>query len=99
MAAWIGLPPRQFSSGDNSRMGGISKRGDTTLRKLFIHGARSVVNTCEGKDDKLNLWVQELLKTKHYNIVVVAVANKLARIAWAILAKKEAFDVDKLIVS
>lgn len=58
MAAWIGVTPKQHASGDNSRMGGISKRGNQTLRRQLIHGARSVVYNCQGKEDPLNVWVQ-----------------------------------------
>lgn len=89
MAAWIGVTPKQHASGDKSTMRGISRRGNQVLRKQLIHGARSVLRWCEGKDDPLSLWVQKLLKTKHKNRVVVALANKLARIVWAVLAKNE----------
>ena len=85
MAAWIGLTPQQHASGDTSRMRGISKRGNNTLRRQLIHGARSVLRHCEAKDDPLNLWLKTLIKTKHKNKVVVALANKLTRIAWAVL--------------
>jgi len=94
MAAWIGLTPKQHASGDKSKMMGISRRGNQALRKQLIHGARSVVRWCEGKDDPLSLWLQKLLKTKHKNRVVVALANKLARIAWAILAKNENYKLN-----
>lgn len=57
MAAWVGVTPKQNASGDSSRMGGISKKSHQTLRRELIHGARSVVYNCEGKDDPLNLWV------------------------------------------
>lgn len=86
MAAWIGITPKQYASGDTSRIGKISKRGNHTLRKQLIHGARAVVRWCEGKDDALSLWLQHLLKTKHKCKVIVALANKLARIAWAVLS-------------
>ena len=92
MASWIGLTPKQHASGDQSRMGSISKRGNHSLRKRLIHGARAVVRWCEGKDDALSLWLQNLLKTKHKNKVVVALANKIARIAWAVLNKKEEYN-------
>ena len=92
MAAWSGLTPKQHASGDSSRMGGISKRGNQSLRRQVIHGARSVVRHCEGKDDELSLWLKNLLKTKHKNKVTVALANKIVRMAWAILYKKEAYN-------
>jgi transposase len=89
MAAWIGITPKQHASGEQSRMGGISKRGNQALRKQLIHGARAVVRWCEDKDDELSLWLQKLLKTKPTAKVVVALANKIARIAWAVISKKQ----------
>jgi transposase len=86
MAAWIGLTPRQHASGEKSRMMGISKRGDRNLRKMLIHGARTVLNWCESKTDKLSLWLKALSSRAHPCKVIVALANKLARIAWAVLA-------------
>ena len=92
MAAWSGLTPKQHASGDLSRMGGISKRGNQTLRRQVIHGARSVVRWCDGKDDALSVWLNNLLKTKHKNKVIVALANKIVRMAWAILYKKQVYN-------
>jgi transposase len=86
MAAWIGLTPRQHGSGEMNRMLGISKRGDRTLRKMLIHGARTVLNWCGSKTDKLSLWLKALSSRAHPCKVIVALANKLARIAWAVLA-------------
>lgn len=97
MAAWVGVTPKQNASGDNSRMGGISKRGHQTLRRQLIHGARSVVYNCQGKDDPLNLWVQKLLQTKSKNTVGVAVANKLARVAWAVLRTAKPYQAELLL--
>ncbi len=91
MAAWIGLTPRLYASGDTSRMGGMSKRGNQALRRLLIHGARSVVNWSEKKTDGLSLWIQALKKRMPHCKVVVAVANKLARMIWAVLSKEEAY--------
>ena len=96
MAAWIGLKPRLYASGDSSRMGGMSKRGNQALRRLLIHGARSVVNWSENKTDALSLWIQTLLKRMHYCKVVVAVANKIARMIWAVLAKGEHYRAPEL---
>lgn len=93
MAAWMGLTPKQHASGEKSKMKGISKRGDRTLRKMLIHGARAVLNWCEGKNDKLSLWLQSLKKRAHPCKVIVALANKLARIAWAVLAKKQVYQL------
>jgi transposase len=86
MAAWLGLVPRQFSTGGKPRLGGISKRGDTYLRTLLIHGGRAVVRTSAGKSDRLSQWAQTLKARKGAQIAAVAVANKNARIIWAILS-------------
>lgn len=85
LAAWIGLTPRQYASGEKSRHSGITKRGDRTLRRLLIHGARTVLNWCDKKTDKLSLWLKALNTRAHPCKVIVALANKLARIVWAIL--------------
>jgi transposase len=99
MSAWVGLTPKQHASGDVSRMGGISKRGNRTLRRQFIHGARAVIRWCEDKDDALSVWLQKLLKTKPVCKVIVALANKLARIAWAVMAKGQEYNAKALIVA
>lgn len=91
MAAWMGLTPSQHASGDKNIMGGISKRGNSQLRKLFINGARSVMNWCEKKNDKLSLWIKNLLLRMHPCKAIVAVANKLVRIAWAVLVKQKPY--------
>ena len=85
LAAWMGLTPRQYASGDQTRMGGITKRGDKVLRKTLIHGARTVLNWCDRKDDALSLWLQSLKNKLHRKKLVVALANKMARIIWAVL--------------
>ena len=91
MSVWIWLTPLQYSSGENSRMGGMSKRGNRTLRKLLIDGARSVITAVENKTDPLSIWIQTLLTRRPWAKVVVALANKLARMAWAVLAKQEQY--------
>ncbi len=91
MSSWIGLTPLQHASGDTNRMGGISKRGNRTLRKLLIDGARSVITWVENKTDRLSVWIQSLLSRRPWAKVVVAVANKIARMAWAVLANKETY--------
>jgi transposase len=96
MAAWIGLTPRQHASGEKSRMMGISKRGDRTLRKLLIHGARAVLNWCGPKTDKLSLWLKSLSSRAHSCKVIVALANKLARIAWAVLASGKPYQAQAI---
>lgn len=96
LAAWIGLTPKLYASGDSSRMGGMSKRGNRTLRRLLIHGARSVVNWSAKKTDALSLWIRALSGRMHYCKVVVAVANKIARMVWAVLAKGEHYRAPEL---
>ena len=83
-AAWVGLVPRQTGTGGRVRQLGISKRGDAYLRTLLMHGARSIV-----RSDRATRWpwLSELLKRRPYSVVVAAVANKLARTIWAVLAK------------
>jgi transposase len=85
MSAAFGLTPRQHSSGGKERLLGISKRGDTYLRVLLIHGARSVIRTSKDKDDRLSQWVTRLAARSHPNVAVVAMANKTTRMAWAML--------------
>ena len=85
-SAWLGLVPKQRSSGGKQVLLGISKRGDKYLRKLLVHGARAVVRTSEGKKDKQSRWVNDKRTTRGYNRASVAVANKNARIAWALIA-------------
>ena len=80
-AASIGLTPRQHSTGGRARLLGITKRGDPYLRKLLVHGARSVLYRAKGRDDALSRWVNSLASRKHANVVAVALANKTARIA------------------
>ncbi|WP_456405772.1 IS110 family RNA-guided transposase [Thiolapillus sp.] len=84
-AAWLGLVPRQHSSGDRHVMMNITKRGDQHLRTLLVHGARAVVRTASNKQDTFNQWVNQLKERRGYNKATVAVANKNARIIWAVL--------------
>jgi len=94
MGAAIGVTPRQHSSGDRDRMLGISKRGDVYLRTLMIHGARSVVATAKHKDDRLSRWVTNIATKRHPNVAAVALANKTARMAWAMLRNETNYDPD-----
>ena len=91
MSAWLGLVPKQHSSGNKIRLSGISKRGDCYVRKLLIHGTRSVVNNCERKQDKRSIWIADKKKRRGYNKASVALANKNVRIIWAIMAKGECY--------
>jgi transposase len=90
-AAWLGLVPRQHSTGGKPLLLGISKRGDRYLRKLLIHGARSVVRTVEGKQDGRSRWLQGLIVRRGKNRAGVAQANKTARVAWGLLAQGERY--------
>lgn len=89
LAAWLGLVPRQHSSGDKQWLGGISKRGNTYLRTLLIHGGRSLLRHCGGKTDQRSRWLVALMERAGNARASVAQANKMARMAWAILAKGE----------
>ncbi len=94
MAAAIGITPKQHSSGDKHRLLGISKRGDVYLRTLMIHGARAVVARAAHKDDRLSRWVTNIANKKHPNVAAVALANKTARMAWAMLRNETDYDPD-----
>ena len=93
MAAWLGLTPRQHSSGGKNRLGKISKRGDTYVRTLLIHGARAALNAAKNKEDGRSRWVMGLVTRRNKNIATVALANKNARIAWSILSRGESYRV------
>jgi transposase len=91
LAAWLGLTPRQQSSGGKDRLLGISKRGDSYLRTLLIQGAKSVIKVVGNKTDPRSLWLQNLCTRKHKNTAAVALANKNARIAWALLSNDTSY--------
>jgi transposase len=86
-AASVGLVPRQYSTGGKPTLLGISKRGDKNLRRLLVQGARTIMQRVDKRTDTLGVWVRSLLTRRHSNVVACALANKLARIAWAILAR------------
>lgn len=94
-AASLGLTPRQHSTGGKDRLLGISKRGDSYMRKLLVHGARSVIRHAQNKVDTLSHWTNELKRRKHVNIAAVALANKTARIAWAIITSNSRYDENR----
>lgn len=94
LAAWLGLVPRQYSTGGKPRLGRISKQGDSYLRTLLIHGARAVVSTCKDKEDKLSLWIKSLLARVGFAKTTVALAAKNARIAWALLTRETEFKTE-----
>jgi transposase len=91
LAAWLGLVPRQHSSGDRRIMMGISKRGSQHLRTLLVHGARAVVRTAVRKTDPRSIWVNDLRERRGHNRATVAVANKNARVIWAVLRTGEPY--------
>ena len=94
MAAWLGLVPRQNSSGGRERLLGISKRGDVYLRTLLIHGARSFLLSVKRRGQEGEGWLGRLLQRRSFNVAVVAMANKNARIAWALLAHGRQYQKD-----
>lgn len=91
MACWLGLVPRQHSSGGKNVLLGISKRGNTYLRTLMANGGRSVIvaNRLKREPDP---WLSKMLERRHYNVATIAMANRNARIAWALLTKKQTYD-------
>jgi transposase len=93
LAAWLGLVPRQHSTGGKTNLLGISKRGDTYLRTLLIHGARAVIRHAERKLDAQG-WLHNLIGRRNKNVAAVALANKNARIVWALLAHGRQFRSD-----
>jgi len=86
-AAWLGLVPKQHSTGGQTRLLGISKRGDSYVRKLLIHGARATLRWVTLKTDDRSRWIRGLLARCGWNRTAVAVANKNARIVWALLSR------------
>ena len=92
--AWIGLTPRQRSSGGKNNLGGITKRGDTYLRTLLIQGAKSAVMTAHRRQDKISTWAVALRERSGWQKTVVALANKNARILWAVMTRGDAFDAN-----
>ena len=91
-AAWLGLIPRQWSTGGKPKLLGISKRGNPYLRKMFIHGARAAVLRVKRDGSTLGNWMSGLETRAARNVVIVATANKLARISWAVLASGNSYE-------
>jgi transposase len=90
-SAWIGLVPKQFSTGGKARLGHISKHGDPYLRCLLFQGARAVLHTAAAHHDRFSRWILQLQARRGYYRTLVAIANKNARIAWALLSRNEEF--------
>ena len=93
LAAWLGLVPKQVTTGGKPKLLGISKRGNEYLRKMLIHGARAALPTLSKGETPLGWWLRGLLARAHVNTVVVALAAKLARIAWAVIRRGEKFNM------
>jgi transposase len=91
LAAWLGLVPRQSSSGGKQTLLGISKRGDIYLRTLLIHGARAVIRVAERKANHAESWLGQLMVRRNKNVATVALANKNARVVWALLAHEREY--------
>jgi transposase len=91
LAAWVGMVPRECSTGGKQKLLGISKRGNAYLRRLFVQGARSVVQQRHKQAPGLSTWLAQLLARAHQNVVIVALANKMVRMAWAVLCKNEPY--------
>lgn len=91
LACWLGLVPRQHATGGKVRLLGISKRGNGYLRRLLVHAARALKRSAKTRDDRLGAWLRRLEARAHANVATVALAAKLARWSWAVLARKQAF--------
>jgi transposase len=93
LAAWLGLVPGQHSSGGKAKLLGVSKRGDSYLRCLLVHGARSVLCGIERSSSKrYDPWIEQLKQRKHVNVVSLAIANRNARIAWSLMAHGHSYE-------
>lgn len=99
LAAWLGLVPRQMTTGGRPRLAGISKRGNKYLRKLLVHGARAALPSLSTSITPIGAWLRDLLRRAHKNTVIVALANKLARIVWAVLRRGGTYTIPALKVA
>ncbi len=93
LAAWIGLVPRQYTTGGKPRLGGIGRRANHYLRRQMIHGARAVISRLSKHDDRQSAWLKALVARRGFNRTIVALANKTARIAWVMLTRKVQYAV------
>ncbi len=93
LSAWVGLVPRQFSSGGKTNLKGITKAGDSHLRAMLIHGARALIQSVRRKNgtDPLSQWILRLLTTKGWNITAVAVANRNCRVMWHLIRYEQEY--------
>jgi transposase len=99
LAAWMGIVPGEYSTGGKQKLLGISKRGNKYLRTLFIQGARSVLQQRHKQAPGLSSWLAQLLARAHQNVVIVALANKMVRMAWAVLCKNQRYRAPVLAVT
>jgi len=97
MAAWLGLVPKQFSTAGKTTLGGISKKGNNRLRSLLYIGARNVITTYQKRGGKVSRWVAGLVRRKAEKVARIALANKIARVAWALMANKENFKMGRAV--
>jgi transposase len=98
-AAWLGLVPKQESTGGKQKLLSISKRGNHYLRRLLVSGARAVLQCRDKRSPGLSAWLGQLASRVHTNVAAVALANKMARVAWAVLAKSEAYRPPLAVIS
>jgi transposase len=99
LAAWVGLTPKEYSTGGRQKLLGISKRGNSYLRRLFVQGARTVMQHRHRQSNLLGCWLAQLVGRTHQNVAIVALANKLVRIAWAVLQKNEPYRSPDLVTA
>jgi len=92
VAAWLGLVPKQHSTGGKARLLGISKRGDPYLRRLFVHGGRAVLAQVKRERHQFGAWLDRLEARSPRNVAIVAMANKIARVAWAVLTSGQSYN-------
>jgi len=93
IGVWVGLTPKQYASGDKSKMGGITKRGDRYLRTLLVQGAQTAINWSSKRDDQYSLWIKQLVLRLGRKKAAVAIAHKMIKLAWYLLQKQEKFKV------
>ncbi|GGX68936.1 hypothetical protein GCM10007392_40750 [Saccharospirillum salsuginis] len=91
VAVWLGVTPRQYASGEKGHMSGITKRGDRYLRALYIHGARAVLRVCKRPDDPVLNWARRLVARRGKHKAIVALASRMARLAWTLIQKQEVY--------
>jgi transposase len=98
-AAFLGLVPKQNSSGGRDRLSRISKRGDGYLRRLLVHGSRAVLRWTRFRPERRSPWLEGMLARRPTNVVLVAMANKTARVVWAMLSRSETYRPDRLVAA